>query len=169
MGATHRHGRHELIGYYQELLKFLTRATGDRQTAADLVQAAYLRLLDRSSAVEIQEPRALLYRTAINLSIDLRRRERVRQDELTSGLEAEEVPTADCPHEGLARDQQLALLRRALEELPPACREAFLLRKLEGLSHVQIAEQLGLSKASVEKHIVNAMRHCRLRLLDWNA
>lgn len=157
-----------MIGYYQELLKFLTRTTGDRHTAADLVQAAYLRLLDRSSTAEIQEPRALLYRTAINLSIDLHRRERVRQDEV-AGFDAEGMPTEDCPQEGLARDQQLVLLQRALDELSPACREAFLLRKLEGLSHGQIAEQLGLSKASVEKHIVNAMRHCRLRLLDWNA
>lgn len=156
-----------MIGYYQELLKFLTRTTGDRHAAADLVQAAYLRLLDRSSTAEIKQPRALLYRTAINLSIDLHRRERLRQDDVTD-FEADGLPTDGCPQEGLAREQQLALLQRALEELSPACREAFLMRKLEGLSHGQIAEQLGLSKASVEKHIVNAMRHCRLRLLDWN-
>jgi RNA polymerase sigma-70 factor (ECF subfamily) len=64
----------------------------------------------------------------------------------------------------LDHGQRLEMLQRALAELPPLCRDSFLLRKIEGLSHPQIAERLGISKALVEKHIVNAMKHCRLRI-----
>ena len=61
------------------------------------------------------------------------------------------------------------MLQRALAELPRLCRESFLLRKIEGLSHPEIAERLGISRALVEKHIVNAMKHCRVRMLQWDA
>jgi RNA polymerase sigma-70 factor (ECF subfamily) len=61
------------------------------------------------------------------------------------------------------------MLKRALAELSPLCRDSFMLRKLEGLSHPEIAERLGISRSLVEKHIVNAMKHCRVRLRDWDA
>ena len=64
--------------------------------------------------------------------------------------------------------QRLEMVQRALAELPVACRESFLLRKLEGLSHPEIAERLGLSRSVVEKHIVNAMKHCRNRIRLWD-
>ena len=67
------------------------------------------------------------------------------------------------------RNQRLDLLQRALAELPAACRDCFLLRKLEGLSHPEIAERLGVSRSMVEKHIVNAMKHCRVRLRQWES
>jgi RNA polymerase sigma-70 factor (ECF subfamily) len=69
----------------------------------------------------------------------------------------------------LDQGQRLDMLKRALAELSPLCRDSFMLRKLEGLSHPEIAERLGISRSLVEKHIVNAMKHCRLRLRDWDA
>ncbi len=65
--------------------------------------------------------------------------------------------------------QRLDLLTLALNELPPLRRESFLLRKLEGLSHNEIAAHLNISRSLVEKHIVNAMRHCRLRMQAWES
>ena len=53
------------------------------------------------------------------------------------------------------------MLQRALSELPAACRECFLLRKLDGLSHLEIADRLEISRSMVEKHMVRALLHCR--------
>jgi RNA polymerase sigma-70 factor (ECF subfamily) len=66
-------------------------------------------------------------------------------------------------------DQRLALMQRALDELGKVCRDCFLMRKLDGLSHQQIAEHLGVSRSVVEKHIVNAMKHCRVRMREWES
>ncbi|MFP3571271.1 sigma factor-like helix-turn-helix DNA-binding protein, partial [Paraburkholderia sp. SIMBA_030] len=71
-------------------------------------------------------------------------------------LDTEERYFTPSPHNCLDHGQRLPLLQRALAELPRLCRESFLLRKIEGLSHPEIAEQLGMSRALVEKHIVNA-------------
>ncbi|WP_422388063.1 sigma factor [Delftia tsuruhatensis] len=68
-----------VVRYYRELLRFLQRAVKDRDTAEDLAQESYARLLAvQRSGEGIAEPRALLYRTARNLVIDQYRRSEVR-------------------------------------------------------------------------------------------
>ncbi|MNF38736.1 putative RNA polymerase sigma factor FecI [compost metagenome] len=99
--------------------------------------------------------------------IDDHRRNVVRQAEPLEVLDSEEKVFVASPQASLDHGQRLDMLQRALAELPGPCRDCFMLRKLEGLSHPQIAERLGISRAMVEKHIVNAMKHCRVRLRQW--
>ena len=155
--------------YYRELVCFLNAKLGNRQVAEDVVHDAYLRVLERSSDTPIEQPRAFLYRTALNLVIDDHRRNNLRQLESLDVLDNEERYFSPSPHQSLDHSQRLELVQRALAELPRLCRDSFLLRKIDGLSHVQIAGQLGISRALVEKHIVNAMKHCRLRMRQWDA
>ena len=155
--------------YYRELVCFLNAKLGNRQVAEDVVHDAYVRVLERSSETPIEQPRAFLYRTALNLVIDGHRRNVVRQAEPLDVLDSEERFAPCSPHTSHDQGQRLEMLERALDELPAACRDSFLLRKLEGLSHVQIAERLCISRSLVEKHIVNAMKHCRVRMREWEA
>ncbi len=155
--------------YYRELVCFLNARLGNRQVAEDVVHDAYLRVLERSSETPIEQPRAFLYRTALNLVIDDHRRNALRQAESLEVLDSEERYFTPSPHNTFDQGQRLEMLQRALAELSPLCRESFLLRKIEGLSHPEIAQHLGISKALVEKHIVNAMKHCRLRIKQWDA
>ena len=158
-----------LENYYRELVCFLNAKLGNRQVAEDVVHDAYVRVLERSSQVPIEQPRAFLYRTALNLVIDGHRRNALRQVEPLEVLDAEERFATSSPHTQHDHGQRLELLERALAELSPACRDSFLLRKLEGLTHLQIAQRLCISRALVEKHIVNAMKHCRVRMREWEA
>ncbi|MGY2185910.1 sigma-70 family RNA polymerase sigma factor [Pseudomonas sp. SDO5591_S426] len=158
-----------LENYYRELVCFLNAKLGNRQVAEDVVHDAYLRVLERSSETPIEQPRAFLYRTALNLVIDDHRRNALRQVESLDVLDNEERYFCPSPFSTLDHGQRLEMLQRALAELPRLCRESFLLRKIEGLSHPEIAERLGISKALVEKHIVNAMKHCRVRVRQWDA
>lgn len=157
-----------LENYYRELVCFLNARLGNRQVAEDVVHDAYVRVLERSSEVPIEQPRAFLYRTALNLVIDDHRRNALRQVESLDVLDNEERYFTPSPHGTLDHGQRLEMLQRALAELPPLCRDSFLLRKIEGLSHPEIAQTLGISRAMVEKHIVNAMKHCRLRIQQWD-
>ncbi|KAF6688769.1 MULTISPECIES: sigma-70 family RNA polymerase sigma factor [Pseudomonas] len=158
-----------LENYYRELVCFLNAKLGNRQVAEDVVHDAYVRVLERSSDTPIEQPRAFLYRTALNLVIDGHRRNALRQVEPLEVLDSEERFAAGTPHASHDQAQRLELLERALAELPAVCRESFLLRKLDGLSHLQIAERLSISRALVEKNIVNAMKHCRVRMREWDA
>ncbi|WP_263974811.1 sigma-70 family RNA polymerase sigma factor [Pseudomonas muyukensis] len=155
--------------YYRELVNFLSARLGSRQAAEDVAHDAYLRVLERTAGEQIEHPRAFLYRTALNLVVDRHRRHLVRQTEPLEVLDQDERWHTPAPVQGMQHDQRLALMQQALDELSAPCRDSFLLRKLEGLSHSQIAERLGISRSLVEKHIVNAMKHCRVRMRHWES
>ena len=154
--------------YYRELMGFLSARLGNAQAAEDVVHDAYVRVLERTADEPIEQPRAFLYRTALNLVIDGHRRNTLRQVEPLDVLDTEEQFFSPSPQVLMDHGQRLEMLQRALAELPAACRDSFLLRKLEGLSHLEIAERLGVSRSVVEKNIVNAMKHCRVRIRMWD-
>lgn len=150
--------------YYRELVSFLCVRLGNRQTAEDVAHDAYVRVLERRGDEAIEHPRAFLYRTALNLVIDGHRRGQVRQSEPLEVLDSDEAFRSPAPCQSMDLDRRLERMQLALAELSGPCRDSFLLRKLEGLSHPEIAERLGISRSLVEKHIVNAMKHCRVRM-----
>nr|WP_189661867.1 sigma-70 family RNA polymerase sigma factor [Pseudomonas urmiensis] len=155
--------------YYRELVSFLSARLGNRQAAEDVIHDAYLRVLERNEPEQIENPRAFLYRTAMNLVIDRHRRHLVRKAEPLEVLDLDERWHSPAPSQSMQLNQRLALMQRALDELSAPCRDSFLLRKLDGMSHQQIAEHLGISRSLVEKHIVNAMKHCRVRMRQWES
>ncbi|WP_455924764.1 sigma-70 family RNA polymerase sigma factor [Pseudomonas putida] len=156
-----------LENYYRELVGFLSARLGNRHVAEDVAHDAYVRVLERRGDTEIAHPRAFLYRTALNLVIDGHRRSTLRQVEPLEVLDAGERVGEPALQQMMDQGQRLDLMRQALDELPQLCRDSFLLRKLDGLSHQEIAEHLNISRALVEKHIVNAMKHCRVRMREW--
>jgi len=143
-----------------ELVRFLTRRNG-RSGAEDVVQDAWLKLHERGDAESWREPRAILYTTAAHLGTDTQRRD-AHSDRLFA--RDSEFPEAQCPRPGpesqVQTESQLNALAAALEELPPQCREAFLLNRLDGLTHTQIAQRLGISTKTVQRHIERALRLC---------
>lgn len=151
--------------YHRELLNFLTRHVSDRDTAADLVQDSYVRVLSvQSSGQAVLDVRALLYRTARNLVIDRHRRAAHRQHEDIDALAETDQPLAPRhlqPDEILSYEQQARVLVQAIENLPPRCREAFVLNRFEGLSHQEVAERMGISKNMVAQHVARGILTCQ--------
>ncbi|MBA5867880.1 MAG: sigma-70 family RNA polymerase sigma factor [Nitrospira sp. CR1.3] len=151
--------------YYGELLRFLTAKLGCREQAADVAQDTFVRLRSQKDLTTVVQPRAFLYKTALNLTVDLFRRQRVRSEGTTQLDAIEEMPSTiprqDCEVEAKER---VRLLYAAIEELPPKCRQVFLLHKFKELPHAEIARRLGISKNMVEKHVMKAMGHCRRRV-----
>lgn len=151
--------------HYKELVAFVRDRVKCSSLAADIVQETYVRLASRDGIAGIENPRALLYRVAGNLAIDHLRRQRTRAKYLMPQPPPESVPdrrpTAEAEIEA---KQQVALLMDAVNELPPRCREVFMLRKFEGRHQAEIAEALGISRNMVEKHLRKALLHCALRL-----
>mgnify|MGYP003633587666 CR=1 FL=1 len=148
--------------YWNELTAYLARSLQDSVAAADLAQETYLRAAALPANTVLINPRAWLYATARNLLIDHIRRSRVR---LAVGGPAEEATDRadDQPHPEavlLAREE-LAVLIRALETLPPRTHEVFRLHKFEGMSYAEISNALGIAKNTVMVHMVKALGICR--------
>ncbi|MGA0600646.1 RNA polymerase sigma factor [Caulobacter sp. KR2-114] len=148
-----------------ELKRYFTVRMRSAEAAEDLVQDMYLKV-SAASSEEIGNAAAFLYRLGSNLMLDRLKSQR-RSLARDTGWRAVTVSTlggqdlADEPaaDEAAAARQRLALIIEALNGLPPATRRAFRLHKLEGLTHAQTAEAMGLSRSSIEKHISAALKH----------
>ncbi|MDR5836283.1 sigma-70 family RNA polymerase sigma factor [Caballeronia sp. LZ034LL] len=157
--------------YYRELLRFLSRRVKDTDTASDIAQESYARVLAlHASGTAINDARGLLYRTARNLVIDTFRRASVRTQHVVE-LDDDHEPLADpCtqPEHAWEASQRTRMLIGAIEALPPRCREAFMLHRFDGLSHLEIAARMGITRNMVEKHIIRAVLACRRELAAWD-
>lgn len=100
-------------------------------------------------------------RTARNVVYDNLRRQKVVAIDYVAdpGMlgHADGAPSPEAS--ALARDE-LRQLRALVAALPTQCRRVFTLRKVYGLSPREIADRLGLSVSTVEKHLVKAVRLC---------
>jgi RNA polymerase sigma-70 factor (ECF subfamily) len=153
--------------YYDELVVHLTRRLRSRDQAMDLAQETFLRVLTQGTNTPVEHPRAFLYKTAWNLSVDLFRKKKRQAEESLEAEEIREVLTVSANQDAIVESkEQVEILCRAVQELPPKCRQVFLLNKFKERSHAEIAARLGISKSMVEKHITKAMAHCRQRLED---
>lgn len=152
--------------YHRELLNFLSRQVRDRDTAADLAQESFVRVLSaQSSGQAVLDMRALLYRTARNLVVDQHRRSEVRRHDDLNSLPEDQHPPAPQhlqPEELLASQQVIRAYVATIEALPERCRLAFVLHVFDECSHAQVAQHMGISISMVEKHIVRAMVACKL-------
>lgn len=150
-----------------EIARALRRSGHSADAAADITQDAFVRLMTSAPVTGRNDgnPRAYLHRISRNLSIDLRRRERLlpRVDVTDEVLEriADQAPL----QEAVVYDKQrLAATQRAIEELPERTRRAFELHRLDELTISDVAEKIGLSTTRTWVLIRDAYRHIRSRL-----
>ena len=156
----------------QGLVRFLYRKVKNWEDAEDIAQNAFIRIQRLTQNGELENPKAYLYQTASNLAIDKIRREKLH----TAYVQSETVdssagiPTTDndtfCPERQLRARQQLQKVEAALAQLPIKCRQAFMLHRVRNMSYNDIAKEMNVSVSSVEKYILQALKHCRKSLKD---
>ncbi len=146
------------------LRRYLTRLLGNSSEAQDVAHDAYLRVYPQADDPKILQPEAVLYTTARRLAINrLKRRSISPISNETSNYDTAASSTPGVAQQVMAR-QELKLLEAAIAGLPEGCRNVLLLRKVELLSHREIADRLGISISTVEKQHVRALRLLRAAL-----
>lgn len=149
----------------EDMRRFFQARLGGRTDVEDLVQELYLKV-QAVTGQDIENPPAYLYRLASNLMLDrLRRAKRAgaretewrRANHATVGtLDVADTPDAESTV--IAR-QRLEKISLALTTLAPLTQKVFRLHKFEGLTHVETAERMGISRSAVEKHVSLALGH----------
>jgi RNA polymerase sigma factor (sigma-70 family) len=140
---------------YPDLFRYCVRLTGDGDAAEDLVQEAFVRLLDRQVEGGREGIRAWLFKVATHLV-----RDRVRVERNRARL-LEKNPVlpggVDAPDRALERDERVRAVRRALEFLDERDRTLLLLRE-EGFTYQELAGIIGVQPASVGTLLARARR-----------
>lgn len=146
------------------LRRYLTRLLGNTTEAQDVAHDAYLRVFPDGEKTTAEQPEAVLYTTARRLAINRLKRRSISPfspSAVTVDLAASSSP--GVAQQVMAR-QELRLLEDAIAQLPEGCRAVLLLRKVELLSHREIAERLGIAVSTVEKQHARALRLLRAAL-----
>jgi RNA polymerase sigma factor (sigma-70 family) len=132
--------------------------------AADLVQDMFLRLQRiRFDMPSTADARCFLIRMALNAATDYARLEG-RRAKLLAGLTKGIEQSSPSPEEQVMFEEQVNCLEAALSQLPPKCRAVLYMSRVEGMTHSEIADSLGVSKSLVEKYIARAVIRCRSEL-----
>lgn len=167
-GADHR--QRELTAAFLRYRSVLERIVSRilRRTdvgVQDIVQDTFLHCYQSASAQDIQFPNSFMARTAANLALNRIQRADVRLVDHVEDIEAlDDYSVSDLPENPLedsyAAKERFLFFCHAAETLPGKCRQAFLLKKVYGLSQSEIARQMGISESTVEKHVAKGLLLC---------
>jgi RNA polymerase sigma-70 factor (ECF subfamily) len=149
----------EVLPLEPALMLFLRHSWRHAADLADLRQDIYVRLYEMAKAKPPHPVKPLLFTIARNLLIDRFRRERIIPIEGVADLaEIEVASDAPAPDRSVIARDEVRRLETALDKLPPRCREAVMLRRVEGLSRAEIALRMGISKETVGAHLRDGAR-----------
>jgi len=142
------------------LVDYATPIVGDRARAEDVVQEAFIRFAPGGARSEptIEQPLAYLYRIVRNLAYDLTRRRAIEQREQEKGPTWWMIPPGvRTPEQESAHRQDVVRVRNILAGLPTEQRRAVEMHRFGGFTLVEIADELGVSIATVHRLVRDAL------------
>ena len=149
----------EILPLEAGLMQFLRRSGRSAAVISDLRQEIYLRVC-QSARQQIPHPvKPFVFSVARNLLVDRFRKEHVVPIEAVAELDTLNIPADEPgPERSVIAHDMLRRLQAAIERLPPRCREAVVLKRIEGHSRREIAERMGIAEQTVSDHIAYGMR-----------
>lgn len=146
---------------HRALFRFFFRLTGRQATAEDLVHEVFLRMIRYRPTYREDNSEggfeSWMYRIARNALTDHARRNRHEGPAEEGAMEAIES-SRPTPFETTAKRQDLALLHRAMRELPEDKRELLILTRFQDLSYEEIGGILGCGAGTVKTRVFRAMK-----------
>ena len=158
----------ELICRYRDgVVNVVYRMCGDQALAEEAAQEAFIRAWQRMDRYDSHYAfRPWLYRIAINLALDVIRRERRTVEIDLPLIENRLVSEVDEPEQSFLKKERVNRVRRAVLDLPDASRAVIVLREYEGLTYQEIAAALSIPVGTVMSRLNYARKQLRERLAE---
>ncbi len=155
-----------LEAYRPDLIRFLRRRLGCVDAANDVVQSISERLIDTPVTMEIDNPRAYLFRAAANAAHSHTRAANARHAYEAAAAAGREQIDANDPERAFLGREALRIVQDALDDLPLLSRRMFIAFRVNGESQRDIAKRFCVSLSTVEKRLAKATAHCHRRLRE---
>ena len=149
--------------YTPRLIPFVFSIVKSDAVAEEIVQDVFLKLWsNRHDVAQKDDPSSWLFTIAANQSLSFLRRMSVERRYIDNvKVQIEQAWLENSTEDQLFLRENEALLKKAMDTLPPQQKLIFTLSRHEGLSHKEIADQLNISPNTVKNHIVTAVRTLR--------
>lgn len=164
IGAPQARGFGAVLDACRTMVARLRGRIVNRNDVDDILQEAFMRSFEAAGKPSVRNsPRAFLLRAASNLGLSPAASGTNRLNALKEDLTVPEVYqlSTESPGSQLADSQRFATFCRAVGSLPEEYRRAFILKKVYGLNQEEIADRMGIPRATVEKYIANGLTLCR--------
>lgn len=149
--------------------RFLRRFTSSTHDIEDICQETILRALEAEKSRDIHEPRAFLFGVTRNIvRRKLDRESRSVIDFIADFTPREYLSEEPSVEEHTDSRERMLLFMEAVETLPGQCQRVFVLKKVYGYSHKEIAAALGISISTVEKHVAAGLKRSS-DYMQWQA
>lgn len=154
-----------LLVYYDELIDYISKKTGSRQVALEVVQETYLKVLQKSAQFEhLDCPVAFLKKVSFNIALDhIKKNNHYHKYFAAMPIEVDcldAVPNQYSQQELITlRQQYSAMIFKKICSLPPAYQDVLILTQFYQMTQIQVAEHLQLSRLTIMKYLEHALRH----------
>lgn len=148
----------EILVHEDALMRYLRRCWPRRDELHDLRQEVYCRVYEAAAKALPASPKSFLFAATRHLMADRLRRGRVVSIETVGDLEAMNVLVDEVSPERVCGGRQvLHRLAEAFDRLPRRCRQVVWLRRVGDLPQREVAQRMGISEKTVEKHLAKGM------------
>lgn len=150
--------------YYSGLVVYADQIIKNTDVSEDIVQSVFMKLWEFRETTDIHSFRSYFIQCVKNRCIDHLRNQQVKNRFDNRPPEAVQL----VMDEDLWTKTELTeLIEKSIESLPPRCREIFRMSRYENLKIAEIADQLKISKRTVETQISKALKILRIKLIDY--
>lgn len=158
----------QLFGQYSASLHgYLQRYCTNPSDIDEILQESYIRILNTPDHARPSNPRAYLYKIALNLVRDQSRRAKVRQhDAHVNSDDCELHSNEDTPEQAVLWDQGIKQISAAIASLSPRCQSIFVMSRFQDMSYSEIAQVHGITKRTVERNMATAIEACQANLAE---
>ncbi len=138
--------------YRDSGIKYIFSKIGNNKQAEDLVQDAFVRLMEYRQMLREDTVKAMFFTVLRNLLYDYLRRF-YKQQEITAYLYDHTINHTDEPESTIVAEDLETLEKKKLNELPTKRRMVYMLSRYEDKTIVDIAEEMGIALRTAENHL----------------
>ena len=147
--------------YYQKLVVFAHRYLDDMESARDIVQDLFVNLYDSRHSISIQTSlKSYLYSAVKNRCLNQFKQKQVREKHRQMSIFEANVLHPDLEEEMDAVELE-ARIYEIVSKLPDKCRQIYIMSRVDGKQNKEIADELNLSKRTVETQISKALKYLK--------
>jgi RNA polymerase sigma-70 factor (ECF subfamily) len=152
---------------YEPLCQYAYAILHNSDDAEDMVQSTFCKLWEQREKVDIQTTvKTYLYKMVHNACLNRIKQTQVRSEHHADMAYGSALAYNDVENTLYYNELNLQI-ESAVASLPQRCREVFLLSRMQNLSYAEIAQQLQISRNTVETQMVKALKILRLKLKDY--
>jgi RNA polymerase sigma-70 factor (ECF subfamily) len=157
--------------YYKILRAYAYRLLNDRHMAEDIVQDVYYELWKKKDDLVLEDAiKSYLFRSVYTKVLNYRGSKEYTAQELLENSTEDKIQQIYIQSHMINQESDLVYkelqveIRSVVDSLPDQCKKVFILSRKYELKNREIAEKLGISVKTVEKHITKALSVLRLKL-----